>query len=279
MPVTPAVDCSTIESHSAVVLPTQRLQKVNPEDLLAADWSWIEPPPWLRQLDLPESRTNLRCLKPRTRFAKRALDVVVASTLLVLTSPIMLLAAIAIKLTSPGPILFCQIRAGLNVRRESQESVSPDACRRQEANYGKPFRIFKLRTMHVAADNSGPSQAQSGDSRVIPIGRLLRKMRIDELPQLVNVLLGEMSMVGPRPECIEYMEELNTKIPNYVHRLGLKPGLTGIAQTEAGYANDLQSYRRKVAYDLLYLQNCCLTNDLKIMVKTVKVVFTGFGAL
>ncbi len=104
-------------------------------------------------------------------------------------------------------------------------------------------------------------------------------MRIDELPQLINVLRGEMSMVGPRPECIEYMEELCSKIPNYNERLGLKPGLTGIAQIEAGYANDLETYRRKVGYDLIYLQNCCLWNDLRIMARTVRVVFTGFGAL
>jgi lipopolysaccharide/colanic/teichoic acid biosynthesis glycosyltransferase len=111
------------------------------------------------------------------------------------------------------------------------------------------------------------------------VGRLLRRMRIDELPQLINVLRGEMSMVGPRPECIEYMEELSRKVPGYLQRLGLKPGLTGIAQIEAGYANDLDSYRRKVAYDLLYLQNCSLWNDLRIMVRTVRVVLTGFGAI
>jgi lipopolysaccharide/colanic/teichoic acid biosynthesis glycosyltransferase len=133
--------------------------------------------------------------------------------------------------------------------------------------------------MHVAASQNGPSQATAGDSRVFPVGRILRRMRIDELPQLINVLRGEMSMVGPRPECIEYMEELSAKVPNYLERLGLKPGLTGIAQIEAGYANDLESYRRKVAFDLMYLQNCCVWNDLHIMIRTVRVVLTGFGAL
>ncbi len=86
-------------------------------------------------------------------------------------------------------------------------------------------------------------------------------------------------MVGPRPECIEYMEDLSAKVPNYLERLGLKPGLTGIAQIESGYANDLESYRRKVTLDLLYLQNCCPWNDLKIMVRTGRVIFSGFGAL
>ena len=133
--------------------------------------------------------------------------------------------------------------------------------------------------MHVAADPHGPTQVRANDARIFPVGRLLRRMRIDELPQLIHVLRGDMSMVGPRPECIEYMDELTRKIPNYVERLGLKPGLTGIAQIESGYANDLTSYRRKIAYDLLYLQNCCLTNDLRILWRTVRVVVTGFGAL
>ena len=133
--------------------------------------------------------------------------------------------------------------------------------------------------MHVEVSGDGPSQVQTGDQRIFPVGRLLRRMRIDEIPQLFNVLRGEMSMVGPRPECIEYMEELSEKVPNYLQRLGLKPGLTGIAQIEAGYANDFESYRRKVAFDLMYLQHCCLRNDLKILARTVRVVLTGFGAL
>ncbi len=242
----------------------------------------IAPPVWLRQLDLPQARTNVRCLHRRTRLVKRLLDCVVATILLVPAIPIMLLAALAIKLSSPGPVLFTQIRVGLNSRRQKEaEGNQADRadCRRKQPNYGRPFTIYKLRTMHVQADTSGPRQAQLGDCRLIPIGKFLRRMRIDELPQLLNVLRGEMSMVGPRPECIEYMEELSAKVPNYLQRLGLKPGLTGIAQIEAGYANDLESYRRKVAFDLMYLQNCCLTNDLRILARTVKVVLTGFGAI
>ncbi|GIW98730.1 MAG: hypothetical protein KatS3mg111_2063 [Pirellulaceae bacterium] len=133
--------------------------------------------------------------------------------------------------------------------------------------------------MHVAADCRGPTQVQPGDQRIFPVGRLLRRFRIDELPQLINVLRGDMSMVGPRPECIEYMDDLSKKIPHYIDRLGLKPGLTGIAQIESGYANDLDSYHRKIAYDLMYLQNCCLGNDLRILWRTIRVVITGFGAL
>ncbi|MFK7734721.1 MAG: sugar transferase [Pirellulaceae bacterium] len=261
----------------------ERLPPATEEDLLAIDLRQFEAPAWLRMLDLDTERENVLCLKERTRIVKRIADICVASSLLVLTLPVMIVACVAIKLTSPGPIFFSQIRTGLNARRrraEANHDASDFAnCRRQQANYGRPFRIYKLRTMHVSADQGGPAQAKQGDSRVTAAGRFMRKMRIDELPQLVNVLRGEMSMVGPRPECVEYMEELSAKVPRYLERLGLKPGLTGIAQIEAGYANDLKSYRRKVAYDLLYLQNCCLGNDLRTMWRTIKVVFTGFGAL
>ncbi len=264
---------------SVVLLAPGLLDAVSPEDLLAENHTKVPPPKWLRQLELPTSRNNIRCLNRRTRFAKRAGDVVLSLVLIIVSAPIAILAALAIKLSSRGPILFSQIRVGLNERNCLNADPTDQPCRRETPNYGRPFKIFKLRTMHLAADEGGPRQAQAGDSRIFAVGRLLRRMRIDELPQLFNVLRGEMSLVGPRPECIEYMEELNAKIPNYSQRLGLKPGLTGIAQIEAGYANDLDSYRRKVAYDLLYLQNCCLGNDLRIILRTCKVVLTGFGAL
>jgi lipopolysaccharide/colanic/teichoic acid biosynthesis glycosyltransferase len=242
----------------------------------------LDPPRWLTMLELERPRQGLRCLSWRTRFLKRCLDIVVAAGLLIVAVPIMLVAAIAIKLTSPGPIVFTQIRVGLNSRMSQRRQHQLDArgpCRRREPNFGRPFTIYKLRTMTQAAANSGPSEAVEADQRVTRAGRFLRRMRIDELPQLWNVLRGEMSMVGPRPECIEYMERLSAQVPGYLQRLGLKPGLTGIAQVEAGYANDLQSYRRKVAFDLMYLQNCSLWNDVKILAQTVRVVLTGFGAL
>ncbi|MEM8733373.1 MAG: sugar transferase [Planctomycetota bacterium] len=262
-----------------VASSVERLPPVPDGGMLGVDLAKLDPPDWLRQLHLVEERENVRCLCRRTRIAKRIVDLLVASFLLVVTLPLMALAAVAVKLTSPGPIFFSQIRVGLNSRSRAGATREYSDCRRSEANFGKPFRIYKFRTMRVDADTRGPTQAQKSDARVTSVGRLFRKMRIDELPQLINVLRGEMSMVGPRPECIEYMEELTRKVPGYVQRLGLKPGLTGIAQIESGYANDLESYRRKVAYDLLYLQNCCVSNDLRIMARTVKVVCTGFGAL
>ena len=251
-----------------------------PDPLEQLDDAGLEPPRWMIQVPQDDVRAYQRGLPLVTRVSKRCLDIVMAGTLLVLTLPLMFVTAIAIKLNSPGPVIFTQVRAGLNSRRRNFTSQNPvPICRRRTTNYGRPFVIYKLRTMHVNSDAEGPKQAQKDDQRVFGIGRLLRKMRIDELPQLVNVLRGEMSMVGPRPECIDYMEELSDKVPNYLDRLGLKPGLTGIAQIEAGYANDLESYRRKIAFDLIYLKNCCVRNDIKTLVRTARVVLSGFGAL
>ena len=132
--------------------------------------------------------------------------------------------------------------------------------------------MYKLRTMRNDAEKSGAQFAQQSDPRVTTVGRFLRRTRIDELPQLWNVIKGDMSMVGPRPERPVFMEELCDEIPNYVERLGLKPGLTGIAQVVNGYDNEIEGFRRKIGYDLLYLQNCCLLNDLKILLRTFKVV-------
>lgn len=240
----------------------------------------LEPPKWMTTVPQDDVRAYLQGLPLTTRVSKRLVDIVVASGLLVVAAPIMLVAAIAIKATSPGPVIFTQIRAGLNNRRRNKVTGNPfPICRRRKPNFGRPFVIYKLRTMHVDSDANGPTQAQQDDDRVFKAGKLFRRLRIDELPQLVNVLRGEMSMVGPRPECIDYMDELSKQIPNYLDRLGLKPGLTGIAQIEAGYANDLESYQRKIAFDLMYLKNCCVWNDVKIMVRTARVVLSGFGAL
>lgn len=272
---------STSPNSSQNILEFGRLGPVTPEQLKPVTVAETNRPDWLRELGLDDERHNIRCLPLRTRVAKRCLDICVASTLLVITLPVSLVAALVIKLTSPGPVFFVQTRVGLNARKREEEGDDAPTvpCRRSAKNFGKPFRIYKLRTMRDDRSSSGPIQAQAGDRRVTSVGRFLRKMRIDELPQLVNVLKGEMSMVGPRPECIEYIEELSEKVPGYLDRLGLKPGLTGIAQIEGGYANDIPSYRRKVAYDLHYLQNCCLWNDILVMLRTVKVVLTGFGAL
>lgn len=249
---------------------------------------------WLTRLNLLEPRQNLTCLPASTRILKRTADVVVACGLLVATAPLMLVAALLVKLTSPGPVIYAQTRVGLNLRSKKkqdrrqltsrppvglEERREPGKDRREDANYGRLFTMYKFRTMRTDAEISGAQFAQQDDPRVTSVGRFLRRTRIDELPQLWNVLIGDMSMVGPRPERPQFMEKLSAEIPNYVDRLGLKPGLTGMAQVVNGYDNEIEGFRRKVGYDLLYLQNCCLRNDLKILTRTVRVVLTGEGAL
>jgi len=253
---------------------------------------FLPPADWITRLRLVEPRNNIQCLSESSRRCKRILDVSVASVALVLLSPLMLLTAVLVRLTSSGPIVFRQERVGLNLRgqkkpdRRQFDADVHDGVerrsgqdRRNDAHYGKPFVLFKFRTMRIDAEINGAQFARKNDPRVTPIGRFLRKTRIDELPQLYNVLRGEMSLVGPRPERPEFILELSDEIPDYLERLGLKPGLTGPAQVINGYDNNLDSFRRKVALDLLYLQNCCLWNDIKILVRTGGVVLTGKGAL
>lgn len=253
-----------------------------------ASGEWLPDVPWLTQLDLESPRTNLHCLSPGMRASKRVMDVAGALLLLALLWPVMLVTAILVKLTSPGPIIFRQTRVGLNLRsgdrrREARRHAADDrrarSDRRMQPSYGRHFVLYKFRSMRIDAERDGAQFAVRGDPRVTPIGRFLRLTRLDELPQLWNVLKGEMSLVGPRPERPEFIEELSEQIPDYLRRLGLKPGLTGVAQIVNGYDNDLESFRRKVAFDLLYLQNCSLWNDCKILLRTVRVVLTGSGAL
>lgn len=246
---------------------------------------------WLTRLHLDRERTDVRCLPSSTRLSKRALDIVVASVLLVVLAPVMLAVACLVKLTSRGPVIFKQTRVGLNLRRgndrrqqrvtppENIERRSPGNDRREEFAYGRHFTLYKFRTMTVDAEKNGAQFAVKGDKRVTPIGWFLRKTRLDELPQLINVLRGEMSLVGPRPERPEFMKELSDQIPHYLDRLGLQPGLTGVAQIVNGYDNEIASFRRKVAFDLYYLQNCSAWNDFKILVRTIGVILSGSGAL
>ncbi len=248
---------------------------------------------WISRLHLQIPRSNVHCLSRTTLVAKRILDIVMAVGLLLILWPVMLLTAIAVKLTSPGPAIFTQTRVGLNLRKKKtdrrlknlgpppgeEERRRVENDRRNEYKYGKEFTLYKFRTMRNDAERDGAQFAVKGDARVTSVGRFLRKTRFDELPQLWNVLKGEMSMVGPRPERPEFIEHLSSEIPDYIQRLGLKPGLTGLAQIENGYDNDINSFRKKVTYDLIYLQNCCLWNDIKVLFRTIRVVLTGSGAL
>ena len=172
---------------------------------------------WLTRLPLDAPRENVHCLPVSLRIAKRCVDILGSITLLVVTSPIMLLAAIGVKLTSPGSVIYSQTRVGVNLRkkkkidrRSQSHSLVADMSdrrrhgrdRREMSNFGRPFTIYKFRTMRNDAERNGVQFASQGDARITPIGRLMRRTRIDELPQLWNILKGDMSLIGPRPEQI-----------------------------------------------------------------------------
>lgn len=251
----------------------------------------IPPVPWLYVVPSDERRGLDTPLPAVTRYTKRFFDVVGATAGILLLWPLMLASVIAIKASSQGSPIFTQERVGLNRRtrnrpnRRTQLSDNQGGKenrineRRQGENFGRPFTLYKFRTMVANAEKDGPQFAVQGDPRVTKLGRFMRQTRIDELPQLWNVLRGDMSLVGPRPERPQFVKELCVEVPNYLDRLQLKPGLTGVAQVVNGYDNNVESFKRKVAYDLLYLRNCCLLNDLKIMLRTVLVVITGKGAI
>jgi exopolysaccharide biosynthesis polyprenyl glycosylphosphotransferase len=188
-----------------------------------------------------------------TKF-KRAFDVIASASLLLLLWPVLLAAGIAVRLSSPGPVLYWQTRVG---------------------RFGRTFRMVKLRTMRTDAESSGPVWASSGDSRQTAVGKLLRKYRIDELPQLLNIFRGEMSFVGPRPERPEFVEELAKEIPHYEERLMIHPGLTGWAQVSFPYGASVSDARRKLEYDLYYLKHMSVVLDLLILLDTVRTVLRG----
>ena len=206
---------------------------------------------------------------------KRIMDVILASTALVALLPVFLLVAIAVRLDSRGPALYAQERVGLN-RRRGPGATPIRGNRRKKHGYGKPFTIYKFRSMVSDAEkNTGPVWAKERDPRATRVGALLRRSHLDEIPQLLNVLRGEMSMVGPRPERPQLFGDLVEKIPEYALRCRTLPGITGIAQIKNGYDDSLQSAARKVQYDLYYIRNGSAMMDLKIMVATAMVFVKG----
>jgi sugar transferase (PEP-CTERM system associated) len=192
------------------------------------------------------------------RTVKRVFDVTVSAAMLVLTLPLLFVAAILIKLEDRGPVLYSQERVGL---------------------YGKRFTLYKFRSMQVDAERGGgPQWAAKGDARVTRVGTFIRKVRIDELPQLINVLKGDMSFIGPRPERHYFVAQLAQQIPFYAERHGVKPGITGWAQIRYPYGASLQDARHKLSYDLYYVKNHTLLLDLIILIQTVRVILFPEGA-
>lgn len=205
---------------------------------------------------------------------RRALNVAVAAIGLFVTAPIMAAVAIAIKLTSPGPVFYKQTRVGL-CRRTSQGGN----FRRQQDLGGKPFTIYKFRTMRPAKPGEDVQQwCGENDPRITSIGKFLRKTRLDELPQLINVLRGEMNVVGPRPEQPAIFQNLRTEVRDYQYRQQVRPGITGRAQITLAYDQSVEDVRRKVEADLEYIRTQSVTEDFKIMVMTVPVMLFRKGS-
>jgi lipopolysaccharide/colanic/teichoic acid biosynthesis glycosyltransferase len=210
-----------------------------------------------------------------TARMSRVLNFVLAGVALFLALPLLLLIALAIKLTSRGPVLYTQERVGLDRRTPG---VIPGNHRRVSDVGGKPFTIYKFRTMRVDAEaHSGAVWATQNDPRVTPVGRFLRQYRLDEIPQLLNVMRGEMNIVGPRPERPTIFAELREHIKEYPLRQRAKPGITGLAQIYHHYDRSMDDVRTKVRFDLEYIQRRSLGEDLRIMLLTVPVVFLRRG--
>ncbi len=196
----------------------------------------------------------------RRRFHefKRCFDIIASALGLVAAAPFIALTAVVIKVVSPGPILFKQARVGAG---------------------GQIFDIYKLRTMKVDAEKeTGPVWAKENDPRLIKFGKAIRKAHLDELPQLYNVLKGNMSIVGPRPERPVFVEKLSCEIKDYRKRYNVKPGITGLAQVWHKYDETIQDVKKKIKYDLLYIRKMCLLVDLRILFRTILVATTGKGA-
>jgi lipopolysaccharide/colanic/teichoic acid biosynthesis glycosyltransferase len=191
---------------------------------------------------------SLRSPGLRFEACKRAVDVVAAVAGLILLSPLMLFCGAWIKLVDGGPVFYKQWRVGRD---------------------GWLFNIYKFRTMSMDAERNGAQFATSSDPRVLPGCQWIRKCHADELPQLVNILLGQMSLVGPRPERPEIIEELRGDMPGIERRLAVAPGLTGLAQVRNGYSNDVEGMRRKLAFDLRYMRSRSLVTDMTLILETI----------
>ena len=212
--------------------------------------------------------------RERSELAARVLNLTVATVALIVTAPIMLLVALAVRLTSRGPILYSQVRVGVDRRFREKRAFD----RRGYDYGGRLFKMYKFRSMTVDAEADGRAVwAKKSDPRTTAIGKVLRKTRLDELPQLVNVLRGDMNIVGPRPERPTIFAKLREDIPEYPQRQRVKPGITGWAQINQSYDVDLDDVRNKVRYDLEYVRRQGVLEDVRIMSMTLPVMIFRKG--
>jgi exopolysaccharide biosynthesis polyprenyl glycosylphosphotransferase len=207
-------------------------------------------------LDAPLIVVSRDILPPWQRVSKRVFDIAVSLFFLLILSPVYFIIGVAIKMTSKGPVIYSQERIGL---------------------HGKPFYIYKFRSMIVDAEKNGPALSSETDSRITPVGKFLRRTRLDELPQFYNVLLGDMSTVGPRPEREYYINLIMQRTPHYRHLHKVKPGITSWGQVKYGYAENVEQMIERMKYDLLYIENISFLLDVRILIYTVLIMVQGRG--
>jgi len=263
---------AAISSHHAVALSAPS------ESLAAQDWpahSGFE----LKLVQSPAAEPatlELVDVRPRegSETATRVVNVIIAFVGLVAITPLMVVVALLVRLTSRGPVLYSQTRVGVDRRYKRTDTDD----RRRNDQGGKPFEMYKFRSMVVDSEADGRAVwAQPQDPRVTPVGRMLRKTRLDELPQLYNVIRGDMNIVGPRPERPTIFAELRQEIPQYHMRQRVRPGITGWAQVNQAYDACLDDVRQKVSYDLEYIQRRSIREDLRIMTMTIPVMLFRHG--
>ena len=199
---------------------------------------------------------NPRPMEEWQYSVKRLMDILLSLLAMILLSPVFVITALIVKLTSPGPVFFAQERVGYR---------------------GKPFKMHKFRSMYVDAEAGGPALSKDDDPRITPFGRVMRKYRLDEIPQFYNVLRGTMSIVGPRPERQFFIDKIVERAPEYLLLQKVKPGITSWGQVKYGYAENVDEMVERLRYDLLYLENMSLATDIKILVYTVLIILQGRG--
>ncbi len=205
---------------------------------------------------MPLIEINHNIMPVWQQHTKRFIDVIFSLIAIIILSPVYFALCIGVKISSPGPVLYSHLRIGKS---------------------GHPFKIYKFRSMVVDAEKNGPALSSKTDSRVTGFGRIMRKTRLDEIPQFFNVLRGDMSIVGPRPERKYFIDKIVEKAPHYVHLLSVRPGITSWGQVKYGYAENVQQMIERLKYDIIYIENRSLYIDFKIMIYTIKIIFQGKG--